>query len=109
MAQRRPLAQASLPLAVTAGGVVVHTLNATAATKGGPWLQEVTLWIANSHNAAQVVRVAVSGAGSFDTSVPANTELMVFDGIPMVSSGATITCTNVTAAGSMAAFGWFTA
>lgn len=107
--RRRPLNENGKPVLVAAAGTVVFTTNATASTKGGPYPNQVTLWICNNHSAAQIVSIAIGNGSVLELTIAADSQVKALDDIPFVSSGMDITCTNVTNLGDMSAYGWFTA
>lgn len=109
--QRRPLSGLSggIVFVTTAGALTVHTLNATASTSGGPFIQEVTLWVMNGANATRTLTVTVNGVSTAAITLPANTlPFKVFDGQPFLASGATIQLQASADATSISAWGWFT-
>lgn len=77
--QKRPLSGmvdpntgAALPVAIGAGPTLLHTLGNVPAQNGGPFIDDITLVLSNTTNAALVVDVSVGGVLFASLSVPAN-------------------------------------
>lgn len=105
--QLRPI-NSGLPVLVPVGGVTVHTCDSTAAASGGPYIDEVSLWLSNAGAALQRVTVAIGGGQSIAIDVPIGGMVQVLDKHPIRSSGAQVVCTNTTNTGAVTAWGHFT-
>lgn len=110
-----------LPIDVPAPGApaVIHTLDVGTAQdqNGRPYLDAVTLFVANGAAALAGIVTVTVGAITMNLSVPAGTIVNVFDetafgGALAAAGGGGATITVVTEAGSassaMVAWGWFT-
>lgn len=105
--QNRPM-NSGLPVLCPPAGTVVHTCDSTAADKGGPLIDEVTLYVVNGDAAAQVARIVIGVGQAIDIELAGNAVVKVLDKHPIRSSGATITVANTTNNGPMVAYGSFT-
>lgn len=112
--QHRPITNASgsngEPI-LCGAATVVHTTDASTAVNGGPYLDEITLWLNNAHTAAQIASVTIGGV-QLDFTIPAGTSLKVLDEVPLrgaaAGTGATVTVGNVTQAADLTAYGYIT-
>jgi len=91
-----------------AAPTVIHELDSTL-----PYLDQVSLFLANSDAAAATVIVTVANGAPFAVNVPARSVLQVLDDQPFYGrqgqpSGSQITVQVTGGAGSVAAFGYFT-
>jgi heme A synthase len=109
MIQKRPIGGGTgAPIAIAIAGTVVHTLDASAVKNGGPYMDEVTLFLHNITAFAAVATVAVTGGSSILVTVAARSILLVLDEEPYRLSGGTITVSGGGQGSDFVAWGWFT-
>jgi heme A synthase len=107
MIQKRPLGGGTgAPVAIAAGGTTVHTFDATTTANGGPYMDEVSLFVNNPTAGALNVTVVVLGGATIVFALAARTTGQIFTEQPFRLSGGTIICSEATAA--LVAWGWFT-
>lgn len=113
--QRRPLnGTTGLPVVIpavpAAQPVVLHTLDGTAAARGGPFPNTVTVIVHNSTVGPVLVTVAVGGVPVFRTLAGGET-FVVFDQQPMIAAAGAVPPANQITAGAdvlgAVAWGWF--
>lgn len=92
--EHRPLGgntASGLPVAVPNGSTVtLHTLDGTSAQNGGPYIDELSLWVSNGSGGALNLTLTVGGGTPIVTAVAAGALVQVLDKIPFRSSGASV-------------------
>ena len=114
--QKRPLNGltngAPTAVAVSPATTTVHTLDDSDAENGGPYTDELTLYIINKSGVARICLVLLDGVTVWEGSIPATTALnatQIFDGQPFRDAGGVITVQAPAAAGAadIYCWGWF--
>lgn len=109
---RRPIGSSTAlgyPITVGVGATDIHEFDSSSVQNGGPYTDTVTLYLSNTTAGALVATVTVASGTPIAVSIPANSTVLVFDGIP--TRGVAGTPTFITALGAQAglvAFGYFT-
>jgi len=117
--QKRPLSGmvlasgAAVPVAVGVAVKVLHTFGSVATQQGGPFVDQVSVWLNNFDNAPHDVVLAFGGPtpsalGTF--TIPAQTTIQALFDVPFASArdAAATTLTAVTSINNrVAAWGWF--
>lgn len=115
--QKRPLsgmvnASSGLtqPIKLAATATTVHTLGNVPSQQGGPFIDDITLLLSNSANAAKKVTLAFNGVDFAVVSLDANSVQAVFVDMPFASArdaAASVLTAAAETADVVFAFGWF--
>lgn len=93
--QRRPLS--GMPTGIgtsvdNAAPTVVHAVNGSDEEVGGPYIDEITLWMDNANAAARTVTLTLNGVSMIIDLAAASGPKLVLDRQPMrVTGGANLT------------------
>lgn len=89
------------------GPTTIHTLNDVDEDKGGPYLEEITLWVSNTNVAARDITITTP-QGVISVNLPADSgAIRVLDGIPFLATTTNRIITITTTGGDCFAWGWF--